>query len=1006
MLTFLACPAPAGTLLDTIHDTGAENGIMVLVQAGDAVCEDAAASGFVVLALETRPDRVEVLRRCFLDRGIYGRVSATLFDGQTLPCINELVNVVVVEGGNLADEEIMRVLVPGGMALVRDDGRWRKFEKKWPADIDVWSQYLRNADNNAVSQDRVGPPQRLKWTGGTTWARSHMSSVTVISMVTAGGRLYTIEDLETVEYHSLPGRYFLIARDAFNGMKLWERPLEGIWPTHGYLKFIATQIQRRIAAVEDKVYCLLGTNEPISVLDGATGEVLKCYESTANTQEFAYDAGILYVAVGEPFGETTSRDTEVRLMAVEAATGKTLWTKRISDDGGYLGGTMAIRNEHLAYCTNAGIVYADARTGETRWKAEHDDLIPTDQKSANNVQPTLVLSDEMLFCSTHNEVRAFPLRDGHLAWTAKNSLNYMKSADIFLAQGLVWTGLLNGHDPETGKIVRTLQQKMQGPMSHDRCYRNRITEQYLINSKTGGSDFVRLDGGGEFPSPWVRATCGLGALPANGLLYSSPYSCTCVSGTMLTSFNALYEEGRSSGKTVDLSPRTRLIKGPAFGAAGEDTAEPLQDDWPTYRKTNARNGVAGSAYEGKLEPAWQARLPSSPTAPIIVGDRVFIAAQDAHTLYALSRLSGEIAWSFVANGRIDSPPTYYKGLLLFGCRGGWAYAIRAKDGALAWKFSDLPEKRLINARGQLESAWPVCGSVMVHDGVAYFAAGRQTFIDGGIVLYGLHPLSGEVLHRRQISGPYDQQGFPRIRQLSGIPQIDGFKSGVFSAENGLLYIRHQAFRPDLTPVAMEELKDDHLIASAGFLDGTPQHRTYWSIDTDLRYGPATGFNSPGPQGDIVAVDGDVFYEIRGYFPGRHGHLRPAGGYMLYSGTRSVTAWRPPRKGKPIQIRTVVPLSRNWKQRWATQIPMSGHALIVAGETLVAAGVPMEASFDDMELSRSYAGAKGGRIWTARKEDGGRIASRDLPSPPAWDGLAAARGDCIIALKDGTVLCLR
>jgi hypothetical protein len=385
---------------------------------------------------------------------------------------------------------------------------------------------------------------------------------------------------------------------------------------------------------------------------------------------------------------------------------------------------------------------------------------------------------------------------------------------------------------------------------------------------------------------------------------------------------------------------------------------------------------------------------------------VFIAAKDTHTLYSLSRASGKIEWSFVADGRIDSPPTYYKGLLLFGCRGGWVYALRASDGVLAWKFSDLPAKRLISARGQLESAWPVRGSVMVHEGVAYPAAGRQTFIDGGVVLYGLDPLTGEVLHRRHMSGPYDEQGFPRIRPRPRGQQIEGFKAGIFSAENGLLYIRHQAFRPDLIPVAMEELKDDHLIASAGFLDDMPQHRTYWSIDTDLRYGPAWGTNSPGPQGDIVAVDGDVFYEIRGYLPGRHGQLRPGGGYTLCCGTRSATAWRPPRKGKPVQLGTVVPLSRNWKQRWATQIPLSGRALIVAGETVVAAGVPMEASFGNAELSSSFAGARGGRIWAARKEDGGRIASRDLPSPPVWDGVAAARGDCIIALKDGTVLCLR
>jgi hypothetical protein len=81
-------------------------------------------------------------------------------------------------------------------------------------------------------------------------------------------------------------------------------------------------------------------------------------------------------------------------------------------------------------------------------------------------------------------------------------------------------------------------------------------------------------------------------------------------------------------------------------------------------------------------------------------------------------------------------------------------------------------------------------------------------------------------------------------------------------------------------------------------------------------------------------------------------------------------------------------------------------LIVAGDTVLAAGVPMESSFGDAELSGSFAGEKGGRVWAARKKDGQKISSLDLPSPPAWDGLAVARGDCIIALKDGTVLCLR
>jgi hypothetical protein len=86
---------------------------------------------------------------------------------------------------------------------------------------------------------------------------------------------FAVLALETVEYHGLPGRYFLIARDAFNGMKLWERPLQGIWPTRGYLKFIATQIQRRIAAVGDGVYCLQGNHGAIDYRNMVLRPVVK-----------------------------------------------------------------------------------------------------------------------------------------------------------------------------------------------------------------------------------------------------------------------------------------------------------------------------------------------------------------------------------------------------------------------------------------------------------------------------------------------------------------------------------------------------------------------------------------------------------------------------------------------------------------------------------------------------------------------------------------------------------
>ena len=80
-------------------------------------------------------------------------------------------------------------------------------------------------------------------------------------------------------------------------------------------------------------------------------------------------------------------------------------------------------------------------------------------------------------------------------------------------------------------------------------------------------------------------------------------------------------------------------------------------------------------------------------------------------------------------------------------------------------------------------------------------------------------------------------------------------------------------------------------------------------------------------------------------------------------------------------------------------------MILAGNTLVAAGAPLAPGFGDPELRKTFAGSKGGVIWTGSKNDGAQIATVDLPSLPVWDGLAAAGDQCVIALEDGTVLCL-
>ena len=336
---------------------------------------------------------------------------------------------------------------------------------------------------------------------------------------------------------------------------------------------------------------------------------------------------------------------------------------------------------------------------------------------------------------------------------------------------------------------------MTVPMAHDRCYRNRITHRYYLNSATGGTDFLGLDGSLESPNPWARSTCGLAVMPANGMMYNGPYVCQCAIGTMITGVNALYNGSGNTGKQFTVEPAPRLVKGPAFGSPGG--ADATATDWPTYRYSSMRSAVAAAPAAVSLSPKWKVDIGSQPTAPVVAGDTVYVADRDSYTLHALDRETGKTRWTYIADGRIDSPPTYYRGMVLFGSRTGWVHCLRASDGQLVWKFSGMPERRLICDTGRLESAWPVNGSVMIFEDTAYFAAGRNSFLDGGIGVFALDPATGTMKHGRMVRGPFeaDRPNFPI--QADGTFQLEGCKADIFSCAGNELFMRNQAFTPDL-----------------------------------------------------------------------------------------------------------------------------------------------------------------------------------------------------------------
>ena len=161
---------------------------------------------------------------------------------------------------------------------------------------------------------------------------------------------------------------------------------------------------------------------------------------------------------------------------------------------------------------------------------------------------------------------------------------------------------------------------------------------------------------------------------------------------------------------------------------------------------------AAPAPEGPLASAWKAQLTSCLSAPVIARGRVFVARTDAGQIVALDVATGKELWSTTLGGRIDTPPTIHRGLCLVGCHDGWVYALRAKDGQLAWRSRLAPRERRMVAWGAVESVWPAIGTVLVHENVAYATAGRSSESDGGIAAAALDPATGSSLWSKAI-GP-------------------------------------------------------------------------------------------------------------------------------------------------------------------------------------------------------------------------------------------------------------
>jgi outer membrane protein assembly factor BamB/ubiquinone/menaquinone biosynthesis C-methylase UbiE len=1054
--------------------TGVTGGLIVHLGCGDGKLTAAlhVGQGYLVQGLDREAENVAKARVHIQSQGLYGPVSVDRLVGDGLPYVDNFANLVVAEQlGNVPMAEVLRILAPNGVAYVKNGASWTKMVKPWPSEIDQWTHFFHDATGNPVAHDTVvGPPRRYQWLGGPQWARHHDHMASMSALVSAQGRIFYIMDEGSRASIQLPAHWYLIARDAFNGTILWKREIPE-WNTHQWpLKSGPAQVTRRLVAVGDKVFVTLGLDAPLTILDAATGRTVRTCDGTAMTEEIIVSNGVAFLLVSDAPSKWPEYRQEFsyvwdnsnhankdwawdgqkrHVVAVDVETGRILWKRETA----VAPMTLAADAQRVYLHDGERLVSLDRSSGAPLWTSE-----PVARRQPIPVcfgPRLLVWRDVVVFAGGNLAMTAVAADTGKVLWTGEHPRSgHQSPEDLFVINGLVWSGdiaqtassgVFKGLDAHTGAVNKQFPPDVKTYWFHHRCYPSKATDRFLLTSRTG-IEFIDYEKETWLPNHWVRGGCIYGIMPCNGLIYAPPQACGCYLESKLCGFSALAPASAASTRLRAGGERDRLERGPAYDTPVPDQQSQAKDaDWPTYRHDTQRSGCTATSIETDLTRLWQTNLGGRLSSVVVAEGRLLVASIDAHTVHALKADSGARLWSYPAGGRVDSPPTVWKGRVLFGSADGWVYCLRASDGALIWRFRAAPADLRMMAYEQIESVWPVPGSVLVRDGVLYCVAGRSMFLDGGLHLLRLDPATGRKLSET-ILDDRDPQTGKNLQSLVEQLRMPVALPDILSSDERYVYMRSQRFDPDgqrqqiaLLPLTEQAGDAAHLFCQVGFLDDSYFFRSFWMYGQAMGGGYGGWFRAGrlAPSGRIMVFDDEAVY---GYarkpeFMANASVLE----YELYAADKQVKAEsirRVTKGDKQINAASKKNAANasDWELRhsfprellsaadirWSQDKPLLlARAMVLANRTLFVAGPPdvadEELAFrkpDDpavrkarLQQEAALENRSGALLQVVSARDGKKLSEYKLDSAPTWDGMAAASGRLYLSTMDGKVLCM-
>ncbi|NDK11172.1 MAG: PQQ-binding-like beta-propeller repeat protein [Armatimonadetes bacterium] len=276
----------------------------------------------------------------------------------------------------------------------------------------------------------------------TRVARLHETLASTSVVVSAGGRLFCIEDEAPTASILLPPQWVLIARDAFNGIALWKRPLSS-WESHlRSFRSGPPELSRRLVAAGERAYVTLGCSAPATALDAATGETVTTYAGTEGAEEILWapsvgsdradrsDRSVLYVVASD------SASAPRTLLAFDAVTGRALWRQQ---GAGPLPMSLAVSGGHVCYLGSQALGCLDASTGQPRWQTPREVAGAPFGPRPGFSAPTVVLSEDVVLCADRDLNQDSNLN----ATTGKPIAQWLATAGA--------AGVLTAYSAETGK---------------------------------------------------------------------------------------------------------------------------------------------------------------------------------------------------------------------------------------------------------------------------------------------------------------------------------------------------------------------------------------------------------------------------------------------------------------------------------------------------------------------------------------------------------------------------